>query len=112
MDHLPASSPSSRRRSDSTVRESLVFPVLERNEQERLESLMKRSDDRGPPPEQRPKRWTWGGPPRACEGESAIHNPQGGRRRRRRTGACSTGCVGCNAEVDSGFERCQSRCGC
>ncbi|KAM9436176.1 uncharacterized protein map7d2b isoform 1-T1 [Clarias gariepinus] len=36
-------------------------------ERERLESLMKRSDDRGPPPEQRPKRWTWGGPPRACE---------------------------------------------
>lgn len=67
MEHQPASSPSSRRRSDSSVRENLVFPVLERNEQEHLEELMRRSEDRGPPLEQRPKRWTWGGPPRACE---------------------------------------------
>lgn len=72
MEHQPASSPSSRRRSDSSVRENLVFPVLERNEQEHLEELMRRSEDRGPPLEQRPKRWTWGGPPQACEGESEI----------------------------------------
>lgn len=78
MEHQPALSPSSRRRSDSSVRENLVFPVLERNEQEHLEALMRRSDDRGPLLEQRPKRWTWGGPPRACEGESEIHIPGGG----------------------------------
>lgn len=78
MEHQPALSPSSRRRSDSSVRENLVFPVLERNEQEHLEALMRRSEDRGPPLEQRPKRWTWGGPPRACEGESEICNPGGG----------------------------------
>ncbi|KAK3515508.1 hypothetical protein QTP70_024199 [Hemibagrus guttatus] len=67
MEYQPALSPSSRRRSDSSVRENLVFPVLERNEQEHLEALMRRSEDRGLPPEQRHKRWTWGGPPRACE---------------------------------------------
>ncbi|GAA6071212.1 MAP7 domain-containing protein 2 isoform X3 [Tachysurus ichikawai] len=78
MEYQLASSPSSRRRSDSSVRENLVFPVLERNEQEHLETLMRRSDDRGLPSEQRHKRWTWGGPPRACEGESEIHIPGGG----------------------------------
>ncbi|XP_027033208.1 MAP7 domain-containing protein 2 isoform X3 [Tachysurus fulvidraco] len=36
-------------------------------EKEHLETLMRRSDDRGLPSEQRHKRWTWGGPPRACE---------------------------------------------
>ncbi|XP_077100896.1 uncharacterized protein map7d2b isoform X5 [Siphateles boraxobius] len=63
----PALSPSSRRRSDSSVRESLFFPVLERNEQERLEALMRRSLERNLQVDQRPKRWTWGGPPGACE---------------------------------------------
>lgn len=68
----PASSPSSRRRSDSSVRESLFFPVLERNEQERLEALMRRSMERNLQVDQRPKRWTWGGPPGVCEGECAF----------------------------------------
>lgn len=68
----PALSPSSRRRSDSSVRESLFFPVLERNEQERLEALMRRSLERNLQVDQRPKRWTWGGPPGACEGECAF----------------------------------------
>lgn len=36
-------------------------------EKERLEALMRRSVERGLQPEQRPKRWTWGGPPGACE---------------------------------------------
>ncbi|XP_062842046.1 MAP7 domain-containing protein 2 [Trichomycterus rosablanca] len=36
-------------------------------EKEHLEALMRRSGERGPPLEQRPKRWTWGGPARACE---------------------------------------------
>lgn len=65
----PASSPSTRRRSESSVKESLFFPVLERNEQERLEALMRRSMGRNLQAEQRPKRWTWGGPPGVCEGE-------------------------------------------
>lgn len=65
----PASSPSTHRRSESSVRESLFFPVLERNEQERLEALMRRSMGRNLQAEQRPKRWTWGGPPGVCEGE-------------------------------------------
>lgn len=68
----PASSPSSRRRSDSSVRESLFFPVFERNEQERLEALMRRSMERNLQVDQRPKRWTWGGPPGVCEGECAF----------------------------------------
>ncbi|XP_029557213.1 MAP7 domain-containing protein 2 isoform X2 [Salmo trutta] len=46
----------------SSVTESLVFPVLERHNQERLEALMKRSLERSLQLEQRPKRWTWGGP--------------------------------------------------
>lgn len=45
----------------SSVTESLVFPVLERNNQERLDALMKRSLERSLQLEQRPKRWTWGG---------------------------------------------------
>ncbi len=64
-----ALSPSTRRRSESSVRESLFFPVLERNEQERLEALMRRSIERNLQTDQRPKRWTWGGPPGVCEGE-------------------------------------------
>uniref|UniRef100_A0A4W5RKN0 MAP7 domain containing 2b n=1 Tax=Hucho hucho TaxID=62062 RepID=A0A4W5RKN0_9TELE len=46
----------------SSVTESLVFPVLERHNQERLEALMKRSLERSLQLEQRHKRWTWGGP--------------------------------------------------
>ncbi|XP_035270850.1 MAP7 domain-containing protein 2-like isoform X2 [Anguilla anguilla] len=56
----PASGP--RRRSDGSVRECLFFPVLERNEQERLEALMKRSMERSLQLDHQPKRWTWGGP--------------------------------------------------
>ncbi|KAL0156638.1 hypothetical protein M9458_047884, partial [Cirrhinus mrigala] len=63
----PASSPSARRRSESSVKESLFFPVLERNEQERLEALMQRSMERNLQVDQRPKRWTWGGPPGVCD---------------------------------------------
>lgn len=81
------SSPGVRRRSDGSVRECLFFPVSERNEQERLEALVKR---RGGPRagqgnnnnmnhhhhhhgeaqqlDNRPKRWTWGGPPDGIEG--------------------------------------------
>ncbi|XP_068160395.1 MAP7 domain-containing protein 2 isoform X2 [Antennarius striatus] len=68
-----SSSPGIRRRSDGSVRECLFFPVSERNEQERLEALVRRAGGghrRGQaggeaqdPPENRPKRWTWGGPP-------------------------------------------------
>ncbi|XP_077100895.1 uncharacterized protein map7d2b isoform X4 [Siphateles boraxobius] len=72
----PALSPSSRRRSDSSVRESLFFPVLERNEQERLEALMRRSLERNLQVDQRPKRWTWGGPPGACEVPDFIIPPE------------------------------------
>ena len=38
----PCASPCTRRRSDGSVRECLFFPVLERNEQERLEALVRR----------------------------------------------------------------------
>ncbi|XP_072545457.1 MAP7 domain-containing protein 2 [Salminus brasiliensis] len=44
-------------------------------EKERLEALMRRSVERGLQPEQRPKRWTWGGPPGACEGVPKIVPP-------------------------------------
>ncbi|XP_026794008.2 MAP7 domain-containing protein 2 isoform X1 [Pangasianodon hypophthalmus] len=44
-------------------------------EKEHLEALMRRSEDRGPPLEPRPKRWTWGGPPRTCEGDPKIAPP-------------------------------------
>ncbi|KAJ8278186.1 hypothetical protein GJAV_G00084850 [Gymnothorax javanicus] len=49
-----------RRRSDGSAIECLFFPVRERNEQERLEALMKRSAEQGLSLD-RPKRWTWGG---------------------------------------------------
>lgn len=74
----PCASPGIRRRSDGSVRESLFFPVSERNEQERLEALVRRraggSDRRGGGEareylDNRPKRWTWGGPPDGVEGE-------------------------------------------
>ncbi|TRY69913.1 hypothetical protein DNTS_015367 [Danionella cerebrum] len=61
--------------SDSSVRESLFFPVSERNEQERLELLMRRSLDRNLQVDQRPKRWTWCGPPGACDGDPKIAPP-------------------------------------
>ncbi|KAI1891252.1 hypothetical protein AGOR_G00141860 [Albula goreensis] len=54
--------PAPRRRSDGSVRECLFFPVLGRNEQERLEALMRRSVERSLQLDHRPKRWTWGGP--------------------------------------------------
>lgn len=63
----PASSPC--RHSNGLVRECLVFPVLERNKQERLEALMRRSMERSLQLEQRPKRWTWGSAGGAREGE-------------------------------------------
>ncbi|KAL7840728.1 hypothetical protein AOLI_G00260510 [Acnodon oligacanthus] len=44
-------------------------------DKERLEALMRRSTDRGLQPEQRPKRWTWGGPPGTCEGVPKIVLP-------------------------------------
>lgn len=79
----PGASPGLRRRSDGSVRECLFFPVSERNEQERLEALVRRrtggADRRGGGGnnggeardhlENRPKRWTWGGPPDGVEGE-------------------------------------------
>ncbi|XP_042561863.1 MAP7 domain-containing protein 2 isoform X3 [Clupea harengus] len=69
---------SPRRRSDSSVKESLFFPVLERNEKERLEALMRRSMERGQPMDQRPKRWTWGGPPGDCQASSPHRSPYRG----------------------------------
>lgn len=76
----PCASPGVRRRSDGSVRESLFFPVSERNEQERLEALVRRraggAERRGGGGgearehlDNRPKRWTWGGPPDGAEGE-------------------------------------------
>ena len=82
----PSASPGVRRRSDGSVRESLFFPVSERNEQERLEALVRRraggAERRGGGGggsggggetrdhlDNRPKRWTWGGPPDGVEGE-------------------------------------------
>ncbi|KAJ0022668.1 hypothetical protein NQD34_014802 [Periophthalmus magnuspinnatus] len=79
-----AASPGLRRRSDGSVRECLFFPVSERNEQERLEAMVRRRGGRGGNNnhlqngttgqsgqsgggegqlDNRPKRWTWGGPP-------------------------------------------------
>ncbi|XP_029698477.1 MAP7 domain-containing protein 2-like isoform X5 [Takifugu rubripes] len=74
----PSASPGARRRSDGSVRESLFFPVSERNEQERLEALVRKraggNERRGGGGgetqdhlEHRPKRWTWGGPPDGVE---------------------------------------------
>lgn len=73
-----SASPGVRRRSDGSVRECLFFPVSERNEQERLEALVRRrvggAERRGGAGEahldNRPKRWTWEGPPDGAEGES------------------------------------------
>ncbi|KAF7691642.1 MAP7 domain-containing protein 2 isoform X2 [Silurus meridionalis] len=45
------------------------------DEKEHLEALMRRSEDRGSPLEQRHKRWTWGGLPRSCEGDPKIAPP-------------------------------------
>ncbi|XP_041669652.1 MAP7 domain-containing protein 2-like isoform X3 [Cheilinus undulatus] len=80
----PCASPGVRRRSDGSVRECLFFPVSERNEQERLEALVRRraggAERRGGGGggggggeardhlDNRPKRWTWGGPPDGVEG--------------------------------------------
>ncbi|KAK9527427.1 hypothetical protein VZT92_013991 [Zoarces viviparus] len=80
----PCASPGTRRRSDGSVRESLFFPISERNEQERLEALVRRRGGGGGGTERRggggggggggehldnrPKRWTWGGPPDGVEG--------------------------------------------
>ncbi|XP_018616600.1 MAP7 domain-containing protein 2 isoform X2 [Scleropages formosus] len=50
-----------RRRSHGSVRESLFFPVLERNEQQRLDALSRSSPERSLQHDVRPKRWTWGG---------------------------------------------------
>ncbi|KAM7390090.1 hypothetical protein PAMA_008313 [Pampus argenteus] len=81
----PSASPGVRRRSDGSVRECLVFPVSERNEQERLEAMVRRraggAEKRGAGGgeggggggeaqdhlDNRPKRWTWGGPPDGVE---------------------------------------------
>ncbi|CAB1341020.1 unnamed protein product [Coregonus sp. 'balchen'] len=80
----PCASPGVRRRSDGSVRECLFFPVLERNEQERLEALVRRrerggererqmGEDSRDSMENRPKRWTWGGPPGG--GEALPNHP-------------------------------------
>ncbi|KAF7654402.1 hypothetical protein LDENG_00069840 [Lucifuga dentata] len=78
-------SPGVRRRSDGSVRECLFFPISERNEQERLEALVRRraggAERRGggggggggeaqDAVDNRPKRWTWGGPPEGVEGNT------------------------------------------
>ncbi|KAK9953265.1 hypothetical protein ABG768_017270 [Culter alburnus] len=44
-------------------------------EKERLEALMRRSMERNLQVDQRPKRWTWGGPPGVCEGDPKIAPP-------------------------------------
>ncbi|XP_016134332.1 MAP7 domain-containing protein 2-like isoform X1 [Sinocyclocheilus grahami] len=44
-------------------------------EKERLEALMRRSMGRNLLADQRPKRWTWGGPPGVCEGDPKIAPP-------------------------------------
>ncbi|XP_058621967.1 MAP7 domain-containing protein 2 isoform X2 [Onychostoma macrolepis] len=44
-------------------------------EKERLEALMRRSIERNLQTDQRPKRWTWGGPPGVCEGDPKIAPP-------------------------------------
>lgn len=84
----PGASPGVRRRSDGSVRECLFFPVSERNEQERLEAMVRRraggAERRGGSGEDqdsvdnRPKRWTWGGPPEGVEGEYTRGGGGGG----------------------------------
>ncbi|XP_065114351.1 MAP7 domain-containing protein 2 isoform X2 [Paramisgurnus dabryanus] len=44
-------------------------------EKERLEALMRRSMERNLQADQRPKRWTWCGPPGVCEGDPKIAPP-------------------------------------
>ncbi|XP_051542969.1 MAP7 domain-containing protein 2-like isoform X1 [Myxocyprinus asiaticus] len=44
-------------------------------EKERLEALMRRTMERNLQVDQRPKRWTWGGPPGVCEGDPKIAPP-------------------------------------
>ncbi|XP_041923095.1 MAP7 domain-containing protein 2 isoform X2 [Alosa sapidissima] len=44
-------------------------------EKERLEALLRRSMERGPPMDQRPKRWTWGGQPGDCQGDLKTAPP-------------------------------------
>ncbi|MBN3294706.1 MA7D2 protein, partial [Polypterus senegalus] len=58
---------------DGSVRESLYFPVFERNEQERLEAMIRRSMERSQQLEQRPKRWSWGGALSAGSGSREAH---------------------------------------
>ncbi|KAL4624706.1 MAP7 domain-containing protein 2 isoform X1 [Arapaima gigas] len=83
--------PISRRRSDGSVRECLFFPVLERNETQRLEAMTQVVLERSPRHEARLKRWTWGG-----------ESGQGGTLWRRENGA---GCGVCNAGQQLGNER-------
>ncbi|XP_077591623.1 uncharacterized protein map7d2b isoform X3 [Stigmatopora nigra] len=77
----PCASPGVRRRSDGSVRECLFFPVSERNEQERLEALVRRrgGGERGGETRDRrdgrPKRWTWGGPPDGAEAREFLAPP-------------------------------------
>lgn len=52
--------------------ECLVFPVLERHTQERLEALMRRSLERSLQLENRNKRWAWG-PNGIAQGECNAH---------------------------------------
>lgn len=84
-----SASPGLRRRSDGSVRECLFFPISERNEQERLEALVRRRTERrgggggaGGEEEEahlvennRPKRWTWGGPPDGAEVDDFLSLP-------------------------------------
>ncbi|XP_059380734.1 MAP7 domain-containing protein 2 isoform X2 [Carassius carassius] len=45
-------------------------------EKERLEALMRRSIERNLQADQRPKRWTWGGPPGFCEVQDFMIPPE------------------------------------
>ncbi|XP_026057121.1 MAP7 domain-containing protein 2 isoform X2 [Carassius auratus] len=45
-------------------------------EKERLEALMRRSIERNLQADQRPKRWTWGGPPGFCEVQDYMIPPE------------------------------------
>ncbi|KAA0704584.1 MAP7 domain-containing protein 2 [Triplophysa tibetana] len=48
----------------------------EEGEKERLEALMRRSVERSLQADNRPKRWTWGGPPGVCEVEDFMLQPE------------------------------------